>query len=120
MTTEEFMKLRPGDRVYYYRKVYIKDLSTFSAVIKSKVLLNNNSKYDGGVGSMFVDRTSALKHKLVNMSKKISNMSPIHEHDINFLNYKGPTTASLKERFDKILRQKNIEVVIEKYPEIFI
>ena len=90
MTREDFMRLQPGDKVYYYRKVYIENLSTFSAVIKSKVLVNLNSKYDGGVGSMYVDRASALKQKLIDMGKAISTMKPIWEHDIHNLNYKGP------------------------------
>lgn len=120
MKTEDFLNLRPGDKVYYYRKVYIEDLSTFSAVIKHKVLVNINSKFNGGIGSMFIDKPSALKQKLVDMNKSIKTMKPIWEHDIVYLKYKGPTTEKLKEKFNKILKQKNIEVVIKKYPEIFI
>lgn len=120
MKTEDFMKLRPGDKVYYYRKIYIEDLSTFSAVIKIKVLDNLNSKYNSGVTSMYVDRPSALKQKIIDMSKAIKTMRPIWEHDIDVLNYKGPTTAKLKEKFDKILQQGNVQIVVEKYPEIFI
>ena len=47
-------------------------------------------------------------------------MKPIYEYELEVLNYKGPTTAKLKERYNKILQQKNIKIVIEKYPEIFI
>ena len=120
MTREDFLSLKPGDKVYYYRKIHIENLSTFSAVIKTLVLHNGNSKYNGGIGSMYINRTDALKQKIIDMNKSISTMRPIWEHDIVFLKYKGPTTESLKKKFNNILQQKNVHSVVEKYPEMFI
>ena len=120
MTREDFLSLKPGDKVYYYRKIHIENLSTFSAVIKTLVLHNGNSKYNGGIGSMYINRTDALKQKIIDMNKSIKGMKPIYAHDIDNLKYPGPTTEALKYKFNKILQQKNIKSVVEKYPEIFI
>ncbi len=120
MTMNEFRTVEVGDRVFFYRKVYIKDLATFSAVIKSKVVKNRNQLYDSFIGTHYKTKTSALHQKVIDMREMIVNMQPIAEHDINFLNYKGPTTKQLKAKFNKIMAQKNIQPVIDKYPETFI
>ena len=120
MTHEDFLLLKPGDKVYYYRKVNVKDLSTFSAVIKTLVLYNGNSKYNGGVCSMYINRTDALKQKIIDMNNSIKYMKPIYSYEVDNLKYPVPTTESLKDKFNKILQQKNIKSVVEKYPEIFI
>ena len=120
MTQQEFFNLDVGDKVYYYRKIYIPDLSTFTAVIKEKVINNINAKYDGGIGSMYTTKASALKQKLIDMRNAIKSMKPIYANELKVLKYNGLTTAKLKGRYSKILQQKNIKIVIEKYPEIFI
>ena len=120
MTQQECFDLKVGDKVYYYRKICVLDLRTFTAVIKEKVINNINAKYDAEIGSMYITKASALKQKLIDMRNAIKSMKPIYEYELKVLNYKGPTTAKLKERYSKILHQKNIKIVIEKYPEIFI
>ena len=120
MTIKEFNTVKVGDIVYYYRRVYVEELSTFSASIKSKVITNINQKYDSFIGTHYVDKTSALCQKVIDMRNIILDMPPIHKHDIDFLNYKGPTTEELKSKFNKIINQQNVKPVIDKYPEVFI
>ena len=120
MNMEEWKAVEVGQKVYFYRKVYIEDLSTFSAVIKSKIVDNANTKYYNFSGSHYVTKHDALRQKIIDMRTMIVGMKLITEHDINFLNYKGPTTKDLKTKFNKIMSQKNVKPVIEKYPETFI
>jgi len=120
MTIDEWNKLKVGQKVFYYRKPYIQDLSTFSAVIKSKVIENGNTKYDSFIDSHYITSIEALLNKVITMREMIISMNLRTNHDIDSLNYKGPTTKQLKIRFNKIMAQKNVEPVIEKYPEVFI
>lgn len=120
MTIDEWNNLKVGQKVFYYRKPYIQDLSTFSAVIKSKVIENGNTKYDSFIGSHYITNIDALCAKIITMRGMITSMNLRSAHDVNFLNYKGPTTEQLKEKFNKIMAQKNVEPVIEKYPEVFV
>lgn len=120
MTLVEMNTVKVGQTVYFYRKVYIKDLSTFSATIKSKILKDGNQKYDSFIGTHYLTKTDALHQKVIDMRTAILDMNIISEHDTNFLNYKGPTTKELKTKFNKIMTQKNVQPVIDKYPETFI
>jgi hypothetical protein len=121
MTWEEFHSVNIGQVVYFYKKINTNDLSTFSAAIFSRRVENNNAMYaDNFIGTHYLTKNEALRQKIIEMRTIIMEMTVVTGHDFLFVNYKKPTTKQLKIKFNKIMAQKNVKPVIEKYPEVFI
>ncbi len=123
MTEQEFRDLEIGDVVYYYNNINLNKISTISAALKRKVVGKIFEK-DGvrriafeGHGVILesllwmfdTNRDKLLYTKLSDIRKKLKDV-----------NNKSNYPHGLKERYVQLLQQKNIQPMLEKYPELLI
>lgn len=128
MTVDELNNLEVGDTVYYYRTVNPANIGTISASIvtkKVKIVFRPDdgnviiTLYQGGVIldsllNMFdINKEKLLYRKIKDIKKKVHDaLYGLHKN----LQYPN----GLQSKVDKIMQQKNIQKMLEKYPEILI
>jgi len=122
MTQEEFMDLKVGDVVYYYKSDTITRASQINASVKRKVvekIFDDKDRRRIGLthgGVIFLnflhlfelDKNKAIYSKLQKIKQTLRTPPKV-------LNVR---LAEIK--FQKVLSQKNIHSMLEKYPELLI
>lgn len=128
MTLEEYNLLKVGDVVYYYRTVNAMRIGTISASLVKKVISQIFERDDGsraislegggvilkGILPLFdTDKDKLLYHKIKDIKKKV--------YDTMYGNQ--PLKAypnGLMKKYQELLQQKNVQPMLEKYPELLV
>jgi len=128
MTIEEYNSLKVGDVVYYYRSVNPMRISTISAAIDKKIISTIFEREDGSRAISLVsggvilksllpifdtDKDKLLYQKIKDIKKKVFDTVYGNQPLKVYPN-------GLMQKYQKLLEQKNVQSMIEKYPEVLI
>ena len=119
MNMLEWIRLENGDKIYSYRTPSVYDLLSFNMSIETTVIKTINDKYGFHSTKNFNSLIKAKHSKLLDMRQAILNMKIVNQQELA-PESKIPTTAKLKAKFNKIMKQKNVQDIIDNYPEDFI
>jgi len=128
MTEQEFLELEVGDTVYFYNNINLKKISHISAALKKRVVGKIFDSEDGrrigfenhgillkSILWMFdTDKEKLLYTKLRDIKTKINELYG------GSLYLKGQYPNGIKQKFEEVMAQKNVEKMLEKYPELLI
>ena len=128
MTQDEFFNLKVGDTVYFYRTVNAMKIGTINAAIVKKKI-DKIFDRDDGSRSISLEKGGALLkgiiHRFDTDKDKLlyTKMKDIRAKVNDAVN--GPYRFKkypngLKRKYENLLRQKNIQPMLEKYPELLI
>ena len=120
MTMDEHIHLQVGDKVFYYIRPCLRQLHTFNMSIKTKVIKSVNDKYNFPTTYHYRSLIEAKHAKLLYMRNAIKDMKVIHDWEITIYSPNKPSTKQLKDKFNIIMLQKNVQDIINTYPEDFI
>ena len=126
MTIEELRNLKIGDTVYYYKQINLKSSGTINASIITKKVFQRYESHGnvrialergGALLESFchlfdIDKDKLLYSKLKEIKKRIN--SEITNNTLKYYKY------DVQGKFEKVLEQKNVQKVLEKYPELLI
>lgn len=128
MTQNEFFNLEVGDTVYFYRTVNAMKLGTINASIVQKkidkifdrddgsrgISLENGGALLNGIIHMFdTDKDKLMYTKMKDIRAKVNDA-------VNGPNRFKKYPNGLKRKYEKLLNQRNIQPMLEKYPELLI
>jgi hypothetical protein len=128
MTIEEYNLLKVGDVVYYYRTINPMRLSTINAALDKKVISTIYEREDGtraiGLASggiilksllpLFdMNKDKLLHDKIKDIKKKVFD-AVYGDHPLRVF------PNGLMQKYQKLLEQKNLQPMLEKYPELLI
>ena len=137
MTLEEFKALKVGDTVYYSQLVNIKKIGTVNAAIKVKVIRDIFDREDGSRGIGFehggvllkgllhlfeTDRTLRLRNKIQEIKRKMMDLSASKDRINSYYtkSTRPPSRNEIEKKYLKILEQKNVQKMLDAYPELLI
>ena len=126
MTVEELRNLKIGDTVYYYNEINLKRSGSINASIITKKVFQRYESHGnvrialergGALLESFchlfdTDKDRLLYSKLTEIKKRIN--SEIANNTLRYYKY------DVVRKFEKVLGQKNVMGVLEKYPELLI
>jgi len=128
MTIEEYNALKVGDIVYYYRTIDLMRIGTINASLVKKVISQIFERDDGsraislegggvilkGILPLFdTDKDKLLYRKIKDIKKKVFDV----------VQGKQPLKAypnGLMQKYQELLQQKNVQPMLEKYPELLV
>lgn len=125
MTVEEFNNLEVGDTVYYYTEINTNRISTMTAALKKKKVGSIRTDGKGGRYVAFEPSGVILRsilHMFDTDKKKLLYVKVKHIKRAikEAYEFKKAFNPNLNRIYADLLRQKNVQPMLEQYPELLI